>query len=196
MKIQMTSSQTARLMVVDNETKLRQGCQSHVDASHQHHRSVSPRLDHLISLLRLLETFIIDFESDTSSFNEARNYSVSNSMSIKPFAVIAGVGAGTGASLARRFAKSYPVALLARTPASYDPLVEEINKSGGKAIGFSTDMANEESVKSAFARITKEFDNAPCAAAIYNASGGFVRQPFLETKIEDLEKGWSVTVYV
>ena len=117
-------------------------------------------------------------------------------MSIRPFAVIAGVGAGTGASLARRFAKSYPVALLARTPASYDPLVEEINKSGGKAIGVSADMANEEGVKSAFARIGKEFDNAPCATAIYNASGGFVRQPFLETKIEDLEKGWSVTVYV
>jgi NAD(P)-dependent dehydrogenase (short-subunit alcohol dehydrogenase family) len=116
-------------------------------------------------------------------------------MSTKAFAVIAGVGSGTGSSLARRFAKEYPIALLARNPESYEPLVQEINNGGGKAIGISTDASDEESLKSAFKTIAEKYDNAPCAAAIYNASGGFVRKPFLETRIEDLEKGWGVTVY-
>lgn len=116
-------------------------------------------------------------------------------MSTKAFAVIAGVGSGTGSSIARRFAKEYPIALLARNPESYEGLVQEINNSGGKAIGVSADASDEQSLKSAFQTIAQKYDNAPCAAAIYNASGGFVRKPFLETKIEDLEKGWGVTVY-
>jgi NAD(P)-dependent dehydrogenase (short-subunit alcohol dehydrogenase family) len=115
-------------------------------------------------------------------------------MSVKAFAVIAGVGPGTGGFVARRFAQSYPVALLARTAESYEPLVQEINSSGGRAIGISTDVSSEESVKSAFKTIAQEYPDAPCAAAIYNASGGFVRKPFLETTLEDLEKGWGATV--
>lgn len=117
-------------------------------------------------------------------------------MPIKPFAVIAGVGSGTGSFVARRFAKAYPIALLARNPESYEALVKEINNDGGKAIGISTDASQEESVKSAFKTIAQAYGDAPCAAAIYNASGGFVRKPFLETSVEDLEKGWAVTVYV
>lgn len=116
-------------------------------------------------------------------------------MTTKAFAVIAGVGSGTGSSIARRFAKEYPIALLARNPESYEGIVQEINNSGGKAIGVSADTSDEQSLKSAFKAIAKAYDDAPCAAAIYNASGGFVRKPFLETKIEDLEKGWGVTVY-
>jgi NAD(P)-dependent dehydrogenase (short-subunit alcohol dehydrogenase family) len=113
-----------------------------------------------------------------------------------PFAVIAGVGKGTGASLAHRFAQAYPVALLARRPESYSSIVQEINNNGGKAIGISTDLSDEESVKSAFETITNTYKDANCAVAVYNASGGFVRKPFLETSAEDLEKGWAVTVYV
>jgi NAD(P)-dependent dehydrogenase (short-subunit alcohol dehydrogenase family) len=116
-------------------------------------------------------------------------------MSVKAFAVIAGVGSGTGTWLARRFANEYPVALLARNPESYEGIVKEINGDGGKAIGISTDVSNEESVKSAFKTIAQAYNNAPCAAAIYNASGGFVRRPFLDTRVEELDKGWAVTVY-
>jgi NADP-dependent 3-hydroxy acid dehydrogenase YdfG len=68
----------------------------------------------------------------------------------KPIAIIAGVGSGTGAALARRFAQSYPVVLLARNPSNFDHLADEINQSGGKAIGISTDVSSEESVKNAF----------------------------------------------
>jgi NAD(P)-dependent dehydrogenase (short-subunit alcohol dehydrogenase family) len=117
-------------------------------------------------------------------------------MSSKPFAVIAGVGPGTAAFVARRFAKAYPVVLLARNPGNYEPLVEEIKGDGGEAIGISTDVSDEESVKSAFKTIAQTYDNAPCAAAIFNASGGFSRKPFLETQLSDMEAALSVTVYV
>ena len=109
-----------------------------------------------------------------------------------PFAVIAGVGPGTGAAVARKFAQVYPVALLSRTPENYNSIVDEINKSGGKAIGVSTDVADEASVKSSFEKITAEFGGA-CAAAVFNASGPFVRKSVLELTAEDFEKSWAVS---
>lgn len=116
-------------------------------------------------------------------------------MASKAFAVIAGVGPGTGASCARRFAKAYPVALLARSKENFESLADEINKSGGKAIGISTDVSSPESVKAAFDKIQKEF-GGNCAAAVFNASGRFARGPLLEMKVEDFQAGWEVSVYV
>lgn len=109
-----------------------------------------------------------------------------------PFAVIAGVGAGTGRSVALKFAKAYPVALLARNPDNYDSIVQEINSSGGKAIGISTDVSSSASVKQAFQQIEKEL-GCSCAAAVFNASGGFKRAPFLETDEETFYKSMSVS---
>ncbi|KAI9803438.1 MAG: hypothetical protein M1833_000957 [Piccolia ochrophora] len=110
-------------------------------------------------------------------------------MASKPFAVIAGVGGGTGASVARKFALAYPVALLARNPDNYGPLVQEINASGGKAVGISTDVADAASVKKAFGQITTEFGDG-LAAAVYNVGGKFVRKPFLDLSYEEFEAGW------
>ncbi|KAF2746497.1 NAD(P)-binding protein [Sporormia fimetaria CBS 119925] len=102
-------------------------------------------------------------------------------MSSKLIAIVAGVGPGTGASVARKFAATYPVVLLARKPESYEPLAKEINSNGGKAIGISTDVADSSSVKNAVQKIKEEFGNdVGAAAAIFNASGGFRRSPFLE----------------
>ncbi|KAK0705313.1 hypothetical protein B0H67DRAFT_498229 [Lasiosphaeris hirsuta] len=102
------------------------------------------------------------------------------------YAVIAGVGAGTGRSVALRFAQAYPVALLARKPESYNDIVAEIQKAGGQAIGISTDTADPESVKSAFEIIRKEFPEKKLAAAVYNVGAGFAVKPFLELQAEDL----------
>ncbi len=85
-------------------------------------------------------------------------------MANKLIAIVAGVGAGTGSSIARKFASAYPVVLLARSPDSYESLVEEINGNGGKAIGISTDVADAQSVTNAFDRITSEFGNDVGAA--------------------------------
>lgn len=115
-------------------------------------------------------------------------------MSAKAIAIVAGVGAGTGAAVARRFAQAYPVILLARNPENFQPYVDEINKSGGKAIGISTDLGDNASIANAFKQIESEFPGAPIAAAIYNASGRFVRKPLLELSVEDFMAGYEVSV--
>lgn len=101
------------------------------------------------------------------------------------YAVIAGVGSGTGASVAQLFAKQYPVALLARKESNYAPVVEAITKAGGAAVGITTDAADKASVDAAFAQIAREWPGAKLAAAVYNANAGFAYKPFLELTAED-----------
>lgn len=116
-------------------------------------------------------------------------------MASKALAVIAGVGPGTvsrvghslcciphltarqGASIARVFAKAYPVVLLARTSSSYEPVVKEINSSGGQAVGISTDLSDDNSVKAAFDQIAQTYPGAGLAAAVFNSNGGFMPEP-------------------
>ncbi|KAJ5754952.1 Short-chain dehydrogenase/reductase SDR [Penicillium manginii] len=111
-------------------------------------------------------------------------------MASKALAVIAGVGPGTGASIARRFAKEYSVVLLSRNPENFEPTVQEINNSGGQAIGISTDVADAKSVNSAFDEIAKKFPDSPLAATIFNSGGGFARKPFLELTEEEFSLGF------
>lgn len=85
-------------------------------------------------------------------------------MAAKLIAVIAGVGSGTGAMVARKFAESYPVVLLARKPDSYEPLVKEINENGGKATGISTDVTSGNSVQEAFSKMKEEFGESVALA--------------------------------
>ncbi|KAL8801699.1 MAG: hypothetical protein Q9182_004293 [Xanthomendoza sp. 2 TL-2023] len=107
-----------------------------------------------------------------------------------PFAIVAGVGPGTGATVARKFAAAYPVALLARNPANYEDALKDIQATGGKAIGIPTDVSDAKSVKDAIAQIQKEFEGDKCAAAVFNVGGKFIRKPFLELSQEEFESGW------
>ncbi|RHZ58424.1 hypothetical protein CDV55_103948 [Aspergillus turcosus] len=111
-------------------------------------------------------------------------------MATKALAIIAGVGPGTGASIARRFAKAYSVVVLSRNPANFEPLVQEINSSGGQALGISTDVTDSRSVKSAFEKISQQYAGVPLAAAVFNAGGGFARKPFLELTEEEFSQGF------
>jgi len=115
--------------------------------------------------------------------------------SSKAWAIVAGVGPGTGASVARKFALKYPVALLARQPANYEPLVKEIEAAGGKAIGISTDVADGASVKNAFEKIKSEMKGAQLAAAVFNVGGRFIRKPFLELNEDDFMAGMEANGY-
>jgi NAD(P)-dependent dehydrogenase (short-subunit alcohol dehydrogenase family) len=114
------------------------------------------------------------------------------------FAIVAGVGPGTGRSVAVRFSESYPVVLLARRPESYNDVVAQINKAGGKAIGISADATDESSLASAFESIKKEFENLQLVAAIYNVRPNSrpSRKPFLELNLEDLDISLNGNVYV
>ncbi|KAL9013793.1 MAG: hypothetical protein Q9173_001537 [Seirophora scorigena] len=107
-----------------------------------------------------------------------------------PFAIVAGVGPGTGATVARKFAASYPVALLARNPANYEDAVKDIKAAGGKAIGIPTDVTDATSMKDAVTKIQEEFGGDKCAAAVFNVGGKFIRKPFLELNQEEFESGW------
>ncbi|EGY18702.1 hypothetical protein HYQ45_005610 [Verticillium longisporum] len=103
------------------------------------------------------------------------------------YAVIAGAGTGTGRAAAVRFAKSYPVVLLARKPESYEDIVKEINESGGQAIGITTDATDPKALSLAFDTVKQKLPDSKLAAAVYNVNGGFSRVPFLELKLEDLD---------
>jgi len=100
-----------------------------------------------------------------------------------------------GACVARKFAQSYSVALLARKPANYEPVVREIEAAGGKAVGVSTDVADAASVNSAFERLKEEMGDAQLAAAVFNVGGSFVRKPFLELTEEEFMVGMDANGY-
>ena len=102
------------------------------------------------------------------------------------FAIVAGAGSGTGASAALRFAKAYPVVLLARQATSVEPIVRDIQAAGGTAFGYAADAADPASLDAAFAQIAKDLPGAKCAAAVYNANAGFAIKPFLDMAPSDL----------
>lgn len=105
----------------------------------------------------------------------------------KFFAVVAGAGPGTGRATAARFGRAYPVVVLTRRAESFEPAVREITAAGGRAIGIEADISDEASATAAFKTISEKLPGHKLAAAVYNASGGFLRKPFLETKVDELE---------
>ncbi|KAI1422087.1 NAD(P)-binding protein [Xylaria sp. FL1777] len=112
-------------------------------------------------------------------------------MSSKLFAIVAGAGAGTGRAVALRFAKAYPVVLIARRPESYRDTLSEITQAGGRAVGVNADVTDSKSIGDAFDSIKSEFPGFKLAAAVYNVSSGYLIKPFLELKPEDLDDSLS-----
>ena len=107
-------------------------------------------------------------------------------MSKQPVCVVAGVGAGNGLAVARRFADGgYKVALLAR---SEGPLKQfESDVAGSR--GYATDLTNQSAVEATFARIHDEL-GAP-DVLVQNAAG-FAHGGLLETTPELLEAQWRI----
>ncbi|HEV2443599.1 MAG TPA: SDR family NAD(P)-dependent oxidoreductase [Steroidobacteraceae bacterium] len=104
-------------------------------------------------------------------------------------AVVAGVGPGNGAALARRFAQAgHAVAMLARTRNSLDPLEREIEG----ARGFECDVASAESVTRAFTSIRAEL--GPVDALLYNAGSG-VFADVESITAEQFEQSWRTNAY-
>ncbi len=87
-----------------------------------------------------------------------------------PVAVVVGVGPGTGAALARRFAKGYRVALVARSADYLKTLAEEIRASGGQALEAPADAGNFSEVAGAFTAIREKLDDPQ--VLLYNAGSG------------------------
>jgi len=68
----------------------------------------------------------------------------------KPFAAVIGVGPGLGASLARRFAAKYAVAINARTPDFLRTLANDIRERGGNALEIQADISKPEQAAERF----------------------------------------------
>lgn len=117
-------------------------------------------------------------------------------MSSKFYAIISGAGSGTGRAAALRFARAYPVVVLARSPASYSPIVDDIKAAGGDALGLTADASDPEAVSAAFDSIAREWPHRKLAAAVYNANAGFAFKPFLELTEGDLDAGLGAAAYV
>ncbi len=118
--------------------------------------------------------------------------------SVPRVAVIAGVGPGLGASLARRFAKEgCRVALLARSADYLDQLTAEITAAQGPdaAIAVPCDLANPEQIIAAFERVRREL--GPPDLLVNHASGGGGPRGggLLELDPGDFERAWRVGVY-
>ncbi|KXN92488.1 hypothetical protein AN958_07435, partial [Leucoagaricus sp. SymC.cos] len=109
-----------------------------------------------------------------------------------------GVGnaTGTGAAVARRFAKEgYIVALLARQGKALHRLEDEINTSGGHAIAFPLLSYSRGDISSTWISLREKLP-APdysIRAAVFNA-GQTVFKPFLEITPEEIQNSLEVSV--
>jgi NAD(P)-dependent dehydrogenase (short-subunit alcohol dehydrogenase family) len=115
------------------------------------------------------------------------------SVSSKPVAWIAGVGAsaGLGAAVARRFAKEgFAVALTGRTASRVKALADEIRAAGGDAHALPGDVADEASIKGIAARVS---EIGALHVAVFNAASG-VRAPSLDLTADQLEDALRVNV--
>ncbi|WP_224448095.1 SDR family NAD(P)-dependent oxidoreductase [Haloprofundus salilacus] len=109
--------------------------------------------------------------------------------------VIAGVGPGLGASVARRFVdEGCRVALFARSESYIDDLAEELNDddgdNGGEALAVPTDLADPESIESGFETVREAF--GPVDVLVNHASGGSWKG-LLELSLEEFERALDVS---
>jgi len=85
-------------------------------------------------------------------------------------AVVAGVGPGLGAAVARRFAaEGCRVALLARTESYLDTLATDLDGMAGTGLAVPTDLTDADAVESAFETVREAW--GPTDVLVYNASG-------------------------
>jgi NAD(P)-dependent dehydrogenase (short-subunit alcohol dehydrogenase family) len=108
-------------------------------------------------------------------------------------AVVLGAGPGTGAAIARRFAREgFTVALMARTEDSLHAIREGIRARGGAAIVVPADATDPASVAAAFARVRADVGYP--AVFVYNV-GDFPIAGILEITPEQFERSWRVNCF-
>jgi NAD(P)-dependent dehydrogenase (short-subunit alcohol dehydrogenase family) len=104
-------------------------------------------------------------------------------------AAVVGVGPGLGAALARRFARGYAVAIVARNRDYLAGLAREMSADGASALVVPANVASADEIARAFETIRGEL-GAP-EILLYNAA----MRPFgrmMETKPSTFENTWRV----
>lgn len=84
-------------------------------------------------------------------------------------AVVVGAGPGMGLALAQRFgSEGFTVALIARRPEALATYVSELSTQGITGVGFAADIADERSLRGAFAAIRAQLGDPD--VLLFNAS--------------------------
>src|SRR5207247_8286808 len=107
-------------------------------------------------------------------------------------AVVVGVGPGLGEALARRFASSHAVALVARGKEKLEGLAAELSGDHGRVLAVAADVSKADDIAAAFARVRAELGEVD--VLLYNAA----MRPFgrlLETKPSTFETTWRVNAF-
>jgi NAD(P)-dependent dehydrogenase (short-subunit alcohol dehydrogenase family) len=105
-------------------------------------------------------------------------------------ALVVGAGESTGGAIARRFAREgFTACVTRRTADKLQPLVEQIEKAGGKARAYGSDARREEQVVELVQAI--ERDVGPIEVCVFNV-GGNVRFPVRETTARVYTKVWEM----
>jgi NAD(P)-dependent dehydrogenase (short-subunit alcohol dehydrogenase family) len=110
----------------------------------------------------------------------------------KKVAVVTGVGPGLGASLARRFATEYAVAIIARRESYLRSLGDEIRAAGNVVLEVPADIGKREPIEAAFKKIRAEL-GAP-EVLLYNAGGG-TWGTITDVTPEQFEDSWRTNAY-
>lgn len=102
-----------------------------------------------------------------------------------PVALVTGVGPGTGAAVARRFAGGgYRVAMLARTAERLEALADEL--PGARA--FACNVSKAEDLAAAVGQVRAEMGDP--AVVVHNAVRGTFAAGVLDTEPDDLERNF------
>jgi len=110
----------------------------------------------------------------------------------KRVAFVTGAGPGLGASLVRRFAKEYAVAINARNAEAVRALATEVRDAGGVALEVACDIGDRAQVETAF-RTIREKLGAP-EVLLYNAGSGNWGT-VTEITPEQFEQSWQVNAF-
>jgi NADP-dependent 3-hydroxy acid dehydrogenase YdfG len=110
----------------------------------------------------------------------------------KQVAVVVGVGPGLGASLARRFAQGYKVAIMARKADYLQSLAGDIKAAGGQVLEVPTDIGDRAQVEAAFKTIRERL--GPPEVLLYNAGSG-TWGTIADITPEQYENDWRVNAY-
>jgi NAD(P)-dependent dehydrogenase (short-subunit alcohol dehydrogenase family) len=107
-------------------------------------------------------------------------------------AVIAGVGPGSGAAIARKLAKEgCAVGLIARSQDYLDQLARELSATKTPVASAQADVSDANQVKRAFARLRDAL--GPIDLLVFHASaGGPFGQGLLAIDPEDFARSWAV----
>ncbi|MBV9101350.1 MAG: SDR family oxidoreductase [Candidatus Dormibacteraeota bacterium] len=108
-------------------------------------------------------------------------------------ALITGSGRGIGRATALAFAREgATVVVSARTGSQVESVVAEINAAGGRAVGFTADVDDDESVTSLQQRVAQELDG-PVDILISNA-GIYMARRFADYTMDEWQRMLSVNV--